>query len=192
MFTDDDWMNFEIVRDDYLENMASRENGVAQPLPVSEEDRTLSNTEYALLQSEEFYYPYMDNPDQPWFVAEGGLPDNWTQASEELDQTELAALRAKLPGTDYTEPTIVDGVVTFDLTEEQKAVNDLWDAYLNALTYDQLVHYFGNGEGRYCPAFMAFRNRNTRCLSVLYDSFINDGFCLLADCQKTAGTPHPD
>ena len=147
VFTDDDWMNFEIVRDDYLENMASRENGVAQPAPVSEEDRTLSNTEYALLQSEEFYYPYMDNPDQPWFVAEGGLPDNWTQASEELDKTELAALRAKLPGTDYTEPTIVDGVVTFDLTEEQKAVNDLWDAYLNALTYDQLVHYFGNGEG---------------------------------------------
>ena len=114
VFTDDDWMNFEIVRDDYLENMASRENGVAQPLPVSEEDRTLSNTEYALLQSEEFYYPYMDNPDQPWFVAEGGLPDNWTQASEELDKTELAALRAKLPGTDYTEPTIVDGVVTGD------------------------------------------------------------------------------
>ena len=147
VFTDDDWMNFETVREDYLDNLISRENGLTQPLPVSLEDRTLTKAEYNLLLSEETYYPYMDNPDQPWYVAEGGIPENWTQAAEPASAEELTALRARLLGVDYTEPTIVDGVVTFNLTEEQKAANDLWDSYLNALTYDQLVEYFATAKG---------------------------------------------
>ncbi len=147
VFTDDDWMNFETVREEFLENSISRENGLTQPLPVSLEDRTLSVPEYNLLLSEETYYPYMDNPDQPWYVAEGGIPESWTQASEPASEENLTALRARLLGVDYTEPTVVDGVVTFDLTEEQKAANDLWDAYLNALTYDQLVEYFASAKG---------------------------------------------
>ena len=79
VFTDDDWMNFETVREDYLDNLITREGGLTQPLPVSLEDRTLTKAEYNLLLSEETYYPYMDNEDQPWYVAEGGLPDNWTR-----------------------------------------------------------------------------------------------------------------
>lgn len=147
VFTDDDWMNFETVREDYLDNLISREFGLEQPKPVSLEDRTLEDYEYELLLSEETYYPYMDNPDQPWFVAEGGLPANWTQAAEALSNEELTVLRAQLPGVDYTEPTIIDGVVTFDLTPEQQAANDLWDAYMNALTYDQLVTYYASARG---------------------------------------------
>ncbi|MBQ4381414.1 MAG: glycoside hydrolase family 3 C-terminal domain-containing protein, partial [Oscillospiraceae bacterium] len=148
VFTDDDWTNFETVRDDYLENLISRENGLTQPKPVSLADRTLSEAEYALLQSEEFYYPYMDNPDQPWYVAKGGIPENWTQATTALSNAELTALRAKLPGVEYTEPKIVDGKVSFDhLTAQQKANNAIWDEYLNALTYDQLVSYYASAKG---------------------------------------------
>ena len=147
VFTDDDWMNFETVREDFLDNLITREGGLTQPLPVSLEDRTLTKAEYNLLLSEETYYPYMDNEDQPWFVAEGGIPDTWTQAVEPASTEELTALRAALSGVDYTEPTLVDGVVTFDLTEEQQAANDLWDAYMNALTYDQLVQYYASAKG---------------------------------------------
>lgn len=148
VFTDDDWMNFETVREDLLENLASREFGVKQPAPVSLEDRTLTEPEWALLQSQETYYPYMDNPDQPWYVAPGGIPATWTQAVEEMSKEELTILRSKLPGVDYTEPKIVDGMISFDhLTEEQKAANALWDAYMNALTYDQLVNYYATAQG---------------------------------------------
>ena len=148
VFTDDDWMNFEVVREDYLNNLISRENGLTQPRSVSLADRTLTEAEYALLLSQEYYYPYMDNEDQPWFIDEGGIPDNWTQQLEEMERDDLSALRAKLPGVEYTEPKIVNGRVSFDhLTAEQRANNALWDAYVNALTYDQLVTYYASARG---------------------------------------------
>ncbi|MBP5177930.1 MAG: glycoside hydrolase family 3 C-terminal domain-containing protein, partial [Clostridia bacterium] len=148
VFTDDDWMNFEVVREDYLANLISRENGLTQPKPVSLADRTLTEAEYALLLSEAAYYPYMDNPDQPWYVGEGGIPDEWTQAVTAMNNADLTALRAKLPGVDYTEPKIVDGKISFaHLTEEQKAANAIWDAYMNALTYDQMVTYYAYARG---------------------------------------------
>jgi len=70
VFTDDGYMDFRTVRGDLLANSASREDfGLEQPVGVSLADRTLTEAEYAILLSQEFYTPWNDEAGQPWFVS---------------------------------------------------------------------------------------------------------------------------
>ena len=146
----DDFMDFRTVRDDLLYNMSSRakEGGVKQPAYTNIEDRTLNDYEKNMLDSEWSYYPYMDNADQPWYATEAGIPDTWTQGAALPEGKTLKDLFYELVGTYYVEPYTENGVVKYPtMTAEEKAVNDKWDAYMNCLTWDQLVSYYTSAKG---------------------------------------------
>ncbi|MFA6791465.1 MAG: glycoside hydrolase family 3 C-terminal domain-containing protein [Candidatus Izemoplasmatales bacterium] len=150
VFTDDGYMDFRTVRGDLLANSASREDfGLEQPVGVSLADRTLTEAEYAILLSQEFYTPWNDEAGQPWFVSSvDNLPTNWTQAATDAVPADLTALRVALTGVPYHEPTVIDGVVSFGtLTAQELADNAKWDAYMNALSYTQLVTYYTGAKG---------------------------------------------
>ncbi len=131
VFVDD----FETTRETLLDNMISRATGLKQPAPMSAEDLTLEDWEAAVLDAQEVYYPYMDEPGQPWYVSD--VPENWTQGVP----TDVTL--ADLAGKYYTEPTIVDGVATAAEDENSK----LWDSYMNSLTWEEITKLNISGEG---------------------------------------------
>ena len=144
----DDFMDFRTYRDDLLENMISRADGLTQPAFTNVEDRKLTAYEKNLLDSEWSYYPYMDNADQPWYATEAGIPSTWTQGAALPEGKTLANLFYELVGTYYVEPYTENGVVKYPtMTAEEQAVNDKWDAYMNCLTWDQLVSYYTSAKG---------------------------------------------
>lgn len=131
VFVDD----FDTTREDLLDNMMSRANGLKQPPAQTPEERIMSEFEAELLDSQETYYPYMDEEGQPWYVSE--VPANWTQNAP----TDVTL--ADLAGNPYTEPNVVDGVATAASDE----VSQAWDAYMNSLSWEELVDIVGHSPG---------------------------------------------
>lgn len=131
VFVDD----FDTTREDLLDNMISRATGLEQPKAQTAEERVMEDWEAALLDSQEIYKPYMDEEGQPWYVSE--VPEGWAQ-NVPTDVT-----LADLAGLVYTEPTVVDGVATAATDE----ASQLWDEYMNSLSWEQLVKLYTNGDG---------------------------------------------
>lgn len=127
--------DFDTTRESLLDNMISRATGLEQPVAQTAAERVMSDYEAEILDAQETYYPYMDEEGQPWYVSE--VPATWTQGAA-TDVTE-----ADLAGKVYTEPTVVDGVATA-ATDENSL---LWDAYMNSLTWEQLVGFVTGGGG---------------------------------------------
>lgn len=127
--------DFDTTRESLLDNMISRATGLEQPVAQMAAERVMSDYEAEILDAQETYYPYMDEEGQPWYVSE--VPAAWTQGAA-TDVTE-----ANLAGKVYTEPTVVDGVATA-ATDENSL---LWDAYMNSLTWEQLVGFVTGGGG---------------------------------------------
>lgn len=131
LFVDD----FETTREDLLENMISRADGLDQPAPQTAQERILEDWEASLLDAQETYYPYNDEEGQPWYVSE--VPENWTQNAP----TDVTL--ADLAGMVYTEPTVEDGVATAATDE----VSRMWDSYMNSLSWEDLTGLVLGGEG---------------------------------------------
>ncbi len=131
VFEDD----FITVRDDLLDNMISRANGLEQPKAQTAEERVLESWEAAVLDGENTYYPYNDEEGQPWYVAQ--VPEGWTQnAPTDVKPADLA-------GKVYTEPTVdEDGIATAADDE----VSQLWDSYMNSLSWEDLCALVLGGE----------------------------------------------
>ena len=135
VFNDDEY-EFEITRDDLLENMITRANGLEQPKAQTAEERVLADWEYSRLMGEETYYPYNDEPGQPWYVEE--VPEGWTQG------VPTTVTLADLSGKVYTEPTIDEDGVATAATDE---ISQLWDSYMNSLTWEEMIDLILGGEG---------------------------------------------
>ena len=131
VFVDD----YDTTREDLLENMMTREDGLELAPAQTDEERVMSDVEAAILDAEEYYYPYMDEEGQEWYVSE--VPDTWTQDAE-TDVT-LADLAGKV----YTEPTVTDGVAVASDDEDSL----LWDSYMNSLSWEELCDYVTGGPG---------------------------------------------
>ena len=131
VFVDD----YTTVRDSLLDNMITRADGLTQPKAQTAEERVLADWEAAVLDAEETYKPYNDEEGQPWYVSQ--VPANWTQ------EAETGVTLSQLAGKVYTEPTIdEDGVATASDDE----ISQLWDAYMNSLTWEEMVALdLGNG-----------------------------------------------
>ncbi|MBR1813025.1 MAG: glycoside hydrolase family 3 protein [Lachnospiraceae bacterium] len=129
VFTDE----YTTVRDSLLDNMISRATGMVQPKAQSVEDRTLTLDEYFILEASEYYYPYMDEEGQAYYVEE--VPESWTQGAES------SVTMQDLAGKNYTAPVLEDGVVT--VTHDENS--DLWEEYMNSLTYDEMFGWLRTG-----------------------------------------------
>lgn len=135
-FVDD----YDTTREDLLDNMISRANGLDQPAAQTAEERVMTQVEADILDAEETYYPYMDEEGQPWYVSE--VPENWTQGAS------TSVTEADLAGQTYTEPTVTDGVAVAATDE----VSTKWDEYMNSLTWEELTSYVtGGGESEEGP-----------------------------------------
>ena len=130
VFEDD----FITVRDDLLDNMISRADGLEQPAAQTAEERVLEDWEASILDAENTYYPYNDEEGQPWYVSE--VPAGWTQGAPTDVQP------AMLAGKVYTEPTVEDGVATAADDE----ASQLWDSYMNSLSWEDLTALVLGGE----------------------------------------------
>ena len=131
VFVDD----FDTTREDLLDNMITRADGLEQPAAQTAEERVMEDWEADVLDSEETYYPYNDEEGQPWYVEE--VPAGWTQGAE-TDVT-LADLAGKV----YTEPTVEDGIAT----AAEDEVSQMWDSYMNSLTWEEVTALVLGGEG---------------------------------------------
>ena len=131
VFVDD----FDTTREDLLDNMITRGEGLTQPKAQTKEERVMADWEAAVLDAEETYYPYNDEEGQPWYVSE--VPEGWTQGAP----TDVTL--ADVAGLVYTEPTVEDGVATAATDE----VSQKWDEYMNSLTWDELTALVLGGEG---------------------------------------------
>ena len=130
-FVDD----FDTTRESLLDHMISRANGLEQPVAQTAEERVMSQVEADILDSEEVYYPYMDEEGQLWYVSQ--VPENWTQGAA------TTVTPADLTGLVYTEPTITDGVAVAATDEVSKK----WDEYMNSLSWETLVDTVAKGPG---------------------------------------------
>lgn len=131
VFVDD----FDTTRESLLDNMITRADGLEQPIAQTAAERVMTDTEAAILDAEETYYPYMDEEGQPWYVS--SVPDGWTQGAP----TTVGPV--DLTGTVYTEPTVTDCVAVAATDEVSKQ----WDEYMNSLTWEELVGYVTGGGG---------------------------------------------
>ncbi len=131
LFVDD----FDTTREDLLENMISRATGLEQPKAQTAAELVMEDWEAAVLDAQETYYPYNDEEGQLWYVSK--VPANWTQNAE------TTVTLAELAGNIYTEPTIVDGVATAATDE----VSQMWDSYMNSLSWEDLTALTLGGEG---------------------------------------------
>ncbi len=130
VFVDD----FDTTREDLLDNMITRGEGLTQPKAQTKEERVMADWEAAVLDAEETYYPYNDEEGQPWYVSE--VPEGWTQGVP----TDVTL--ADVAGLVYTEPTVEDGVATAATDE----VSQKWDEYMNSLTWEELTGLVLGGE----------------------------------------------
>ena len=125
---------YDTTNDSLLGGMISRATGMVQPKPASVEDRTLTTDEFLVLESSEYYYPYMDEEGQDYYVSE--VPTTWTQGAP-TDVT-----MADLTGKTYEEATIdEDGVATAATDADSK----LWEEYMNSLSYDDMYAWLRTG-----------------------------------------------
>lgn len=131
VFVDD----FDTTRQDLLDNMISRATGLEQPKAQTAAERVMEDWEAAVVDAQETYKPYNDEEGQPWYVSE--VPAGWTQGAE------TTVTLADLAGRNYTEPTVVDGVATAADDE----ASQMWDSYMNSLTWEQLVKLFTDSDG---------------------------------------------
>jgi len=77
----------------------------------------------------------MDEEGQPWYVSE--VPSNWTQ------DVATTITEADLAGKVYAEPEVMDGIA-LAATDD---VSQMWDEYMNSLSWDKLVSIVGNSPG---------------------------------------------
>lgn len=124
---------YTTVRNSLLNNMISRATGMKQPAPATIADRTLTEDEFAILESSEYYYPYMDEAGQAYYVSE--VPSTWTQGAA------TNVTLADLTGKTYTEATISGGVAVAANDQNSK----LWEEYMNSLSYTEMFAWMKSG-----------------------------------------------
>ncbi|MBO5481154.1 MAG: glycoside hydrolase family 3 C-terminal domain-containing protein [Clostridia bacterium] len=143
VFTDE----YTTVNDSLLDGMISRATGMVQPAAPTLEDRTLTEDEWAVLESSDYYYPYMDSDDQAYFVSNNGLPTSWTQSATDTGWSissmspEFLAELAKLTGVTYEDAQLVNGVLTIATDAGTKA----WDELLNKMSYQDMFNLIKAG-----------------------------------------------
>lgn len=121
------------VNDALLENAISRTD-LHQPAPSTIADRTVDADYIQALTDEREYFSCTDSEEDLWYV--GQVPAEWTQAAGVPGENGMYPITLKdLLGVSYTEPTIVDGVAT----AAQDADSQLWETFMNQLTWEELV-----------------------------------------------------
>lgn len=148
---------YTTVNDSLEKGMISRATGMVQPAAPTLADRTLTDDEWAVLESSDYYYPYMDSDDQAYYVSNDGLPATWTQSATDTGWNlgggggwggaptpmtpALVTELAKLTGVTYEDAKLENGVVTAATDDGSKA----WDALLNKLSYNDMFALISAG-----------------------------------------------
>lgn len=84
---------------------------------------------------QENFVPADDQPSDPWYVAEGGIPETWTQAVTAADEANTIQVQT-LIGKDF-DVRIENGEVVQGDDEDTLA----WEAFMNQFTLDELKTY---------------------------------------------------
>lgn len=84
---------------------------------------------------QENFTPADDKETDPWYVADDGIPETWTQATQAADADNTIKIQTLL-GKDY-DVKIVDGQVVQGDDEDTKA----WETFMNQFTLDELKNY---------------------------------------------------
>ncbi len=155
--TDGLWESYNSVNSSLAEHLMSR-GDMTQPAPSSKEDRTIAQADYDAMQEIRVSLSAEDDEDDVWYVQEGGVPEDWTQAATaELtvshdnpgqisrnDGAVAAISLADMMGVDYAEPVIVDGRIVVGSDEGSRK----WDAFMNQFTWEELCEFLDAGYGR--------------------------------------------
>lgn len=139
---------FDSTNDTLLENSISRADGLDQPEPSSQEDRTLDDETIAEYDAQDTYQHYQENASDPWHVSSTGLPEDWTQAETSRSDNEL--MLADMSGVDYEDIKIENGQVVVGTDEGSQK----WERFMNQLTYEDLANIV-SGDNKSGPGIAA-------------------------------------
>ena len=110
-----------------------------QPAPSTKADRTITDVEIAMLDDQDTYEVWEDQPTDPWYKTEADIPDGWTQAEIDEDAPENAGkeLHQMSP---VQKPTIMMYEMAGVAKDDPK-----WDKFMNQLTWETIVDLVANG-----------------------------------------------
>lgn len=121
-------------------NLISRENGLTQPAASTIEDRTITDADLQLYDSESVYYSCQDLEDDVWYVSD--TPASWDQGKGVKGNDGMYELTLKdMVGVSYTEPTIVDGTVQLATDADSQK----WEEFMNQLTWEEMASIIPDG-----------------------------------------------
>lgn len=127
------------VNDSLVDNAITRTD-LHQPAPATIEDRTVDVDYIQMLTDEREYFSCQDSEEDLWYVST--VPASWTQNAGVAVDGKYAIQLTDMIGVRYTEPTVVDGVATAAQDEGTQA----WDAFMNQLTWEELVSLICAGD----------------------------------------------
>ena len=135
-----EYARYYTVNDSLAENAVSRTD-LHQPAPATIEDRTVDADYIQSLTDEREYFSCMDSEDDLWYVAQ--VPAEWTQAAVEAVDGKYPIQLKDLVGVAYTEPTVENGIAT----AASDADSQLWETFMNQLTYAEMKGLWGSTPG---------------------------------------------
>lgn len=132
--TDGVYAPYNTTNDSLLNNLISRENGLAQPKAATKADRTVSQAWLDMMKENETYSPVEDDATNPqWNVS--NVPAGWTQAaSHEADFSDVKIKIGDMSGVEYKNTKVENGAVVQGTDEGSKK----WETFLNQLTWEEL------------------------------------------------------
>lgn len=119
---------FDSTNDSLLLNKLTRGDLVEAKLPAAATvaDRTLSDAQLSLLDSEDTFDPYQDKSSDPWYVD--SVPSDWNQAVEHKEDFSDASIKfADMAGVAKDDPK--------------------WTEFMNQLTWEELCDLVTAGTG---------------------------------------------
>lgn len=133
------------------DNTISRgaQGGLTQPKPASLADRTLSDDEKELLDSQDTFDHYQLQESDPWYVK--NVPSSWTQdADSSTDHLNLS----DLSGVDYQDLKIDENGNAVEGTDEG---SQKWSKFMNQLSWHQMATIV-SGDDKSGPGIGAMEN----------------------------------
>lgn len=132
--TDGIYEPYNTTNESLVNNLISRENGLAQPKPATKADRTVSQGWIDMMEGYKTYSPIADDAgNSQWNVT--GVPSTWTQAASHAeDYSDVKIKIGDMSGIDYNNVKVKNGTVIQGTDDGSKK----WETFLNQLTWEEL------------------------------------------------------
>jgi len=139
--TDGDYADYNTTNESLLDHLISRENGLTQPAPATQSDRTVNQAWVDMMESYDSFHPSSDDAGSPlWNVS--SAPSTWTQSAGHSEDYSDAPLKiSDMSGVDYQLLKVDNGAVVQGTDEGSQK----WEQFMNQFTWEELCQLATQG-----------------------------------------------